>query len=513
MKKKLALAVLMGAVLTCTGTISACSTTENSENSEVTEEKEDTSEVQGESATEIEYPDELEELEMMATVVFGEISGISGSGIELLEENTYSIIAGGVYEFSGTLEDGMIFINTEDTVEIRLNGASITNSAGPVIYGENAKDLYISTVEGTTNVLQDGTNYETDEAGEAIGKGTIFSNDDIYFLGAGSLTVNGNYKHAICSDDSVFVEGGTLTLAAVKDGINANDTLMVDGGEIVIADAYEGLEGTFVIVNEGSLDITVSDDAINAAADLQVNGGMLYAICTTGDALDSNGSMELTGGVVVVHGGEMPEGGLDCDQSVISITGGTIIATGGTNSSPSEDNSQYSILLGSANAGSSVGILDEAGNTVFAFASEISYTNMVVSIAGIEADATYTVYTDGTISGSDNFHGFYADGVYEGGTESQTFTADSMVISAGGTAGMMGGGFGGGRGNKGEFGQQFENGEMPEKMTVPEGTEMPEGMEMPEDLELPEDAKPSEEIGRPVETPQPQDESGETVTE
>ena len=69
MKKKLALAVLMGAVLTCTGTISACSTTENSENSEVTEEKEDTSEVQGESATEIEYPDELEELEMMATVV------------------------------------------------------------------------------------------------------------------------------------------------------------------------------------------------------------------------------------------------------------------------------------------------------------------------------------------------------------------------------------------------------------------------------------------------------------
>ena len=53
MKKKLALAVLMGAVLTCTGTISACSTTENSENSEVTEEKEDTSEaLSGEAALE-----------------------------------------------------------------------------------------------------------------------------------------------------------------------------------------------------------------------------------------------------------------------------------------------------------------------------------------------------------------------------------------------------------------------------------------------------------------------------
>lgn len=388
------------------------------------------------------------ELEVSAEVVMEDEIIITGTGIELSDGQVLSITEGGEYSFTGTLDDGMIYIDTEEDVTLTLNGVSITNNDGPAIYAENSNSLYINTVSGTTNVLTDGSEYQTDDAGEVIGKGCIFSNDDLYFVGDGTLNVTGNYQHAIKSDDSIYVKSGSLELTAVKDGINADDTAMIDGGNITITNAEEGVEGTVVVVNSGALELTVNDDGINAATDLQVNGGEIYVICTIGDALDSNGSLEITGGTMVLHGAGAPEAGIDCDQNQVLITGGTILATGGTNSSPNtEENTQYSILLGSASPGESIGILDEDGNTIFAFYTEISYTNLLVSVAGIEENKTYTVYTGGTITGGTEYHGYYENATYEGGTVSQTFTADSMVISAGGAAdSMMGGRMNGNQG-------------------------------------------------------------------
>lgn len=493
--------IIVMMLLTVSMIISGCTTKDSNEaqsEKEVNAENNATSGA-NENAEEIELPNGQPDFDTVAEVILGDEIIIDGSGIELIDEQILTITEGGEYSFIGTLEDGMIYIDTDDDVMLTLNGISITNNDGPAIYAENSSSLYINTVSETTNTLTDGSEYQTDDAGEAIGKGTIFSNDDLYFVGDGILNVAGNYKHAIKSDDSIFVESGTLELAATKDGINANDTTMIDGGTITITKAEEGIEGTFVVVNDGNLDITVNDDGINAATDLQVNGGSIYVICTKGDALDSNGSIEISGGTMVLHGAEMPEGGIDCDQSQILITGGTILATGGTNSSPNtEENTQYSILLGSATPGDSIGILDEEGNTVFAFYTEISYMNLLVSIANIEEGKNYTIYTGGTISGGTEYHGYYQDATYEGGTESQTFVADSLVISAGGTAdsmmgGMMNGGPGGFGGGKGEWSEDMEmpeQGEMPEGMEMPEQGEMPEGMEMPDPGEMPEGMEP-----------------------
>ena len=79
---------------------------------------------------------------------------------------------------------------------------------------------------------------------------------------------------------------------------------------------------------------------------------------------------------------------------------------------------------------------------------------MIISVAGLESGETYSIYA--------------------GGTENQSFTVDSNVVEAGGSANGMGGmGQGGGPGMGGGRGQMNE-GEMPQG-------EMPQG-EMPENF-------------------------------
>ena len=112
------------------------------------------------------------------------------------------------------------------------------------------------------------------------------------------------------SEGDLLVSGGTLTLSTRDDGIAAADTVIIDGGRIDILTAVEGIESkTEVIMNDGYLTISVSDDGINAATSVTVNGGYIYAITSHGDALDSNGTMDINGGLIVALGSEAPEGG------------------------------------------------------------------------------------------------------------------------------------------------------------------------------------------------------------
>lgn len=463
---------------------------------------------------------EIEALELktdwneQAKITLGDTVSIDGTGAEVSDDNTVTITDGGSYVISGKLSDGMIEVDTEEEVKLILQGVSITNEDGPAIYVKEAKSCYIETAEGTENILSDGESYAETEDKQ---KATIFSNDRLVLLGEGSLTVNGNYKHGICSDDEVYVVSGTYTITAVKDGIHTSNWISVEGGTVQITATDDGMQskgpvalngGTITIaaedkgitaygdltvndgtiqiskceegleskndltINGGTTEITGNDDGLNARTSITINGGILYVEMTAGDAIDSNGSMTITGGLILAFGAQMPEGGADCDMNEIKITGGTLIATGGTNSAPSElESSQISVLLGSASKGDMIGILDSDGNTVFAFEAPGNYSNMLLSTATITSGRDYTVYTEGTITG-DSYHGYYENGSYTGGTESISFTTDGMVISGGGTSNDMGGFGGGGKmPEDGEKPQMPENGEMPQKQEQGETTE------------------------------------------
>jgi hypothetical protein len=420
--------------------------------------------------------------ETMATITLGDTVTIDGDGAELKEDVIY-ITEGGEYLISGESDQVCVLVNTEDDVKLTLNNATMTNATGPVIYGEDSKSIYVATAAGTTNILKDGSDYDVDDEGKAVGKATIFSNDRLVLLGEGTLQIEGNFKHGICSDDDVYIEGGTIEInALVKDGIHANDYICVDSAELTISAVSdcmesegpltinggtitgesrdEGIESKDVLtVNGGTVSLNVIDDGYNASNELVINGGESKVYCSTGDALDSNGSLTINGGTVYAYGGSAPEGALDCDENDVVINGGTIVAVGDSNSAISENSGQISVLLGSYTKDSVIALMDEDGKELFSFTLEVSKSNIVLSLPDLVSGSSYEIQVNGETD--------------------QTFTADSQVISAGGSATTMGGGFG--QRGMGGFGNgMMGGGNMPDGGNMPEDGNMPDGGDMPD---------------------------------
>lgn len=184
----------------------------------------------------------------------------------------------------------------------------------------------------------------------------------------GMLSVTGGTFAIGSADDAIHapdvaVTGGSFTLATSDDAIHADNALTVgaEGNDaavpaIVITDSTEGLEGTTVTVYSGDLDITASDDGINAAnsdigerSDLfaiQISGGDLY-ICAGADGLDSNNDIDMTGGTVEVYGADA---GMDTAidyGGTFTLSGGTLLGAGMT---PSAGTQAY-VAFGSTMSG------------------------------------------------------------------------------------------------------------------------------------------------------------------
>ena len=107
--------------------------------------------------------------------------------------------------------------------------------------------------------------------------------------------------------------------------------MQIDGGTFTITGA-EGLEGTWVQVNDGDIAISASDDGINAAnkssaytTAAEINGGTITITMGAGDtdAVDSNGNLIITGGTIDITA----QSPFDCDGH-IQFTGGTVTVNG-----------------------------------------------------------------------------------------------------------------------------------------------------------------------------------------
>lgn len=192
--------------------------------------------------------------------------------------------------------------------------------------------------------------------------------------------------------------------------------------------------------NGGIYDIETYDDAINAANQVVINGGYIYCYSSGNDGIDSNGTLTVTGGIVIASGTNSPEEGFDCDRNTFSITGGVLIGTGGSSSTPTSSAcSQRSVLYSasSATSGNLINIQDANGTNVFTYKLPRSYQTMTLlfSSADLKANTNYTIYTGGSISGGEDFHGYYTGAVYTPGTKTTTFTTSSMVTTIGSSGG------------------------------------------------------------------------------
>ena len=194
---------------------------------------------------------------------------VTGSGVSV-ENNTVKITRGGDFTVTGTLDGGSIYVNTDDKVQLRLSGVSITSSDGPAIFFDNTEKGFVTIAENTENFLADSKEYTVEDADAAL-----FSNDDLEINGSGTLTITGNCKHGIASDD-LSIESGNIVITAYEHTIKANDALNVLGGNITVtSETGKGMKAEKELTIDGG-DITITtkeSEGIESKGTLVINGG------------------------------------------------------------------------------------------------------------------------------------------------------------------------------------------------------------------------------------------------
>lgn len=114
--------------------------------------------------------------------------------------------------------------------------------------------------------------------------------------------------------------------------IKANENLCIYGGDITISTAGMGGEGIesngTMFVYGGKLECNTFDDGINVANSIEIAGGQVFCYSADNDGIDSNGSITISGGIVVSVNQNKPNESFDSEQGQLFLFGGTIFGIG-----------------------------------------------------------------------------------------------------------------------------------------------------------------------------------------
>ncbi|MFJ5770541.1 carbohydrate-binding domain-containing protein [Psychrobacillus sp. NPDC093180] len=259
-----------------------------------------------------------------------EATTFDGPGGVIINGQNVEIHTSGIYVLEGSLSDGQITVNTEDTGNIRLilNGVEITSSTNATIDIEQSDKTIISLEKGTENNLTDAISYVyEDEANTEVGA-AIFSKDDLVINGTGTLTVNGQYKDGITSRDDLIITGGNINVTAVDDGVVGRDVFAMSNATVNITADGDGVKSSNdedegrgnIVLESGYLTVVAQGDGIQAEKEILVIDGE-YSI-KTGDGSpevvsSSESGMEMGGGP---GGGTMPGMGAGRRMDFSSMT-------------------------------------------------------------------------------------------------------------------------------------------------------------------------------------------------
>ena len=267
-----------------------------------------------------------------SATVTGSVSGvtITTNGAHV---TVNSSVAGVEYVLSGSASNGSFKAYSDKKFKLTLAGVSLTNGSGAAINIQSGKRVFVELKAGTENNLTDASAYSTVDGEDE--KACFFSEGQLIFSGTGALTVTGNYKHGICSDDYVRLRSGSnLTIAsAVKDGIHTNDKIIIGGGTLCVTSTSDGLECEegFIDIRGGLLKLSTTGEkgmGLKASGDVTISGGLLKTEVkgAASKAIKTDGNVSLTGGqmILLTSGTALYEdndlssaAGIKCDGNMI----------------------------------------------------------------------------------------------------------------------------------------------------------------------------------------------------
>ncbi|MHC1734460.1 MAG: carbohydrate-binding domain-containing protein [Erysipelotrichaceae bacterium] len=275
-----------------------------------------------------------------------------------LVNNVITITAGGDYLIRGSLDDGQLVVDAGNDANVHLifDGIELTNEDGAALVVLNADNVVITLAQGSENTLSDGSFYTLN--GDEDPDATIYAKDDLTINGEGSLTINGNYNHGIHGTNEINLVGGEIVVNALADGIKGKDSVKIketilsvnaahdgiqstnaeeegkgfvyiESGEINIVAGLDGIQAqTQVLVSGGEISIQAGEKAsedesgkgIKAVLDVHIEDGKLVVSSLIDDALHSNGTLTVDGGILTLNAGD---DAIHADQT-LTLNGGEI---------------------------------------------------------------------------------------------------------------------------------------------------------------------------------------------
>lgn len=367
------------------------------------------------------------------------IESAGGHGIVCKDD---LVFAGGCVNVSSLLHG----IDANDSV--RISGAELSLTAKKDgIHVENSEDTtqgFFYESSGSLSILADDDGIscsayiQIEDGTFNINSGKLSSTDNTGLKGIkaeGSILINGGVMTVSSKDDcihsntSVIINGGEIELSTSDDGIHADETLQITDGNIDITKSYEGLEALTIEISGGKISVVASDDGINAAGGNDQSGfegfnpggdrfgggkggfggfgantatsngkiiisGGTVNIKASGDGIDSNGSLSITGGKVIVNG---PTSGdtavLDYDTTG-TISGGRFYGSGASMMMQTLTGSGQGVIavsVGSVSSNTLVTLTDEEGIRLASFMPAYSYQIVIISTPEIVSGNSYTL--------------------------------------------------------------------------------------------------------------------------
>ena len=372
---------------------------------------------------------------------------------DLAEEITYSL--------SGSSTDGEFYMSGSYKATVELNGLTLVNktwvSSGAAVHIQNGKRIKVKVLDGTTNALTD--------AADGSQKGALYVKGHPEFSGKGTLSVNGQVKHAIKSGEYMTVKDATLKVqSAAGDGINCGQYFLMESGTLDISGVeddgiqcdiddtevgstgetadHEDEDSGNIYLEGGQITINTAGIAakgVKSEGDLIVKGGVIE-ILTTGNGkwdeedvktkaaacLGSDAKVVISGGTLTLTSTGAGGKGINCDAAfelsggvVTIVTKGALYYHNGTT-----ENTNYTGNTDNVNSdyySSSKGVKADGAITISG--GKISVSTAGRNAEGIESKTSILI-SDGEVTVNS-----YDDGINVGGDGSDLIISGGYVYS------------------------------------------------------------------------------------
>lgn len=223
-------------------------------------------------------------------------------------------------------------------------------------------------------------------------------------------------------------------------------SLNIDGpGSLELTGDNEGLSSELhLTISGGTLSIRAADDGINASEEktsvITINNGLLRVLsglAEEGDGIDSNGYLSIHGGSIVTwtNPNDSP-----LDGNKIFLNGGTVLAFGSDEDAVRGDSRQATLYLTSGGfpaCDSSIAVTNEAGDVVFAYDPREDdflrqfprpYITAILSSPAFLQGETYQIQMGAELIGT-SAQGFYQNAaIAQTGIPLQNTSADSDIL-------------------------------------------------------------------------------------